>query len=105
MAWPLLIVAGLLEVVWVLALQRSDGLSRPAPALLAISTAALSLALLSVALKQLPAGTAYAVWVGIGAAGVAGTGIVLRGDSAEPARLICLLLIVGGVVGLRLLDG
>ncbi|MEU4328234.1 DMT family transporter [Nonomuraea dietziae] len=105
MAWLLLVVAAGLELVWATALERSDGFTRPGPALLGVSAAALSLVLLTFALRSLPMGTAYAVWVGLGAVGVAVAGIVALGESAAPARLACLALIVLGVVGLRLLDG
>ncbi|GAA2362516.1 DMT family transporter [Nonomuraea africana] len=105
MAWVLLVLAAGLEIVWATALERSDGFSRPWPALLGVAAAALSLVLLTFALRSLPMGTAYAVWVGLGAVGVAAAGIVALGESASPARLACLALIVLGVIGLRLLDG
>ena len=105
MAWLVLATAGLLEIVWATALQRSDGFTKVWPTALGVATAALSLALLSMALKTLPVGTAYAVWVGIGAVGVAVVGIVASGESASAARLLFLGLIVGGVIGLRLVEG
>lgn len=104
LAWILLIAAGLLEIVWAIALKQSDGFSRLWPSVLGLTTAAISFALLTFALKDLPAGTAYAVWVGIGALGVAAVGILVLGESASPARLGCLLLILLGVVGLRFIE-
>ncbi|WP_407352925.1 quaternary ammonium compound efflux SMR transporter SugE [Luteimonas sp. R10] len=104
LAWILLIVAGLLEIVWAIALKQSDGFSRLWPSVLGLATAAISFALLTLALKDLPAGTAYAVWVGIGALGVAAVGILALGESASPARLGCLLLILIGVVGLKFVE-
>ncbi|GAA0970480.1 multidrug efflux SMR transporter [Actinocorallia libanotica] len=100
MAWFLLLAAGLLEPVWAIALSRSDGFSRPGLAALGITTAAASFVLLGLALKSLPMGTAYAVWVGLGAVGVAAAGIS-SGESASPARLAFLVLILVGVIGLK----
>ncbi|MCP3140631.1 quaternary ammonium compound efflux SMR transporter SugE [Pyxidicoccus xibeiensis] len=104
MAWLLLVVAGLLEIVWALALKHAQGLTRLGPSVLGISTAAVSFVMLSAALKHLPVGTAYAVWVGIGAAGVALAGIVMLGESASLPRLSCVALILSGVIGLKLLE-
>lgn len=103
-AWLLLIVAGLLEIVWAIALKQSEGFSRIGPAALGLGAAFVSFVLLALALKQLPAGTAYAVWVGIGAVGVAAVGILALGESASPARLGCLLLILAGVIGLKFVE-
>ena len=102
MAWLVLLAAALLEVTWALALKAADGFSRPGPAILGGVTAVASLALLVVALRDLPVGTAYAVWTGLGAVGVALAGIVLLGESASAARLACLGLVAAGVAGLRL---
>jgi quaternary ammonium compound-resistance protein SugE len=104
-SWWLLAAAGLLEVAWAVGLKSTDGFSRPLPTLAVIVTALASFALLALAMKSLPVGTAYAVWVGIGAAGAAVLGIVLFGEPAGLARLACLLLIVAGVVGLKVVDG
>jgi quaternary ammonium compound-resistance protein SugE len=104
MAWVLLVVAALLEPVWAIALERSDGLRRPGPAALGIVVAATSLVLLSFSLRRLAVGTAYAVWVGIGATGVAAVGMVVLGEDASPLRLVCLGAIVAGVAGLRFID-
>lgn len=104
MAWALLIGAGLLEIVWATAIKQSDGLSRLVPSIIGIGAAAVSFVLLSAALRTLPVGTAYAVWVGIGALGVAAAGVVAHGEPATPARLGFLFLILVGVVGLRALE-
>ncbi|MGC5011011.1 DMT family transporter [Streptosporangium sp. DT93] len=105
MAWILLVLAAMLEIVWATALERSDGFTRLWPAVIGVATAALSLVILTFVLRSLPMGTAYAVWVGLGALGVAVAGIVALGESAAPARLLCLALILVGVIGLRILDG
>jgi len=101
-AWVLVVVAGVLETGFALALKASDGFSRVVPTVLFGVFAAASLSLLSLALRTLPVGTAYAVWTGIGAAGTALAGIVFLGESAEAGRLVSIVLIVAGVVGLRL---
>lgn len=104
MAWALLVVAGLLEIVWATALKQSDGFSRLWPSVIGVGAATISFVLLSAALRSLPVGTAYAVWVGIGALGVAVAGVVLQGEPASPVRAGFLLLILAGVVGLRALE-
>jgi quaternary ammonium compound-resistance protein SugE len=104
-AWWLLAAAGLLEVAWAVGMKATDGLSRPLPSVLVLITALASFALLGLATRALPVGGAYAVWVGIGAAGTAALGILLFGEPATPARIGCVLLIVAGVVGLKLVDG
>ena len=86
------------------ALKSADGWSKPIPSVIGIVMALLSVFLLTLALKHLPAGTAYAVWTGIGAIGVAFIGITVYGDSASPLRLLCMSLILAGIVGLRLLE-
>lgn len=101
-AWIILLSAGLLEIVWAFALKYSEGFTRWLPSILGISTAIISFILLTIALKSLPIGTAYAVWVGIGALGVAIFGIIVLGESTEPLRIISLLLIVMGVIGLKI---
>ncbi|MYV53643.1 multidrug efflux SMR transporter [Streptomyces sp. SID3212] len=103
MAWAILTVAGLLEVVWALALKESGGFTKLWPSTIGITFAALSFVLLTFALRDVPVGTGYAVWVGIGAAGVVVAGIV-QGEAASAARVACILAIIGGVVGLRLLE-
>ncbi|ADB51730.1 DMT family transporter [Conexibacter woesei] len=103
--WTLLLVAGLLEIVWALALKQTDGFTRLWPSVIGVTAAVASFGLLTAALARLPVGTAYAVWVGIGAVGVALAGIVAFGDDLSAARLGFLSLIVAGVVGLRLIEG
>ena len=105
MAWLILVCAGLLEIVWATALKQSEGFTRLWPSVVGVGGAVMSFVLLAVALRQLPAGTGYAVWVGIGAVGVAITGIVLLGEAASAARVLFLTVIVVGVVGLRLAEG
>jgi quaternary ammonium compound-resistance protein SugE len=105
MAWIVLTAAGLLEIVWAMALRHTEGFTRPWPSALAVSTALLSFVMLAWALKSLPVGTAYAVWVGIGAVGVAIAGIVTLDESAAPARLVFLGLIVVGIAGLKAVEG
>lgn len=102
MAWLLLIGASLLEVVWATALKHADGFSRFWPSAVGLIAAWASFILLAIALKGLPVGTAYAVWVGLGVLGVVLVGMIAMGEPAHPARLAFLLLIVVGVVGLRL---
>ena len=96
----MLVCAGLLEIVWATALKQSEGFTRLWPSVVGVGGAVLSFVLLAVALRQLPAGTGYAVWVGIGAVGVAITGIVLLGEAASAARVLFLTVIVVGVVGI-----
>jgi quaternary ammonium compound-resistance protein SugE len=103
-AWWLVGAAGAVEMVMALALKASHGLTRPLAATVGLAAAALSLLLLTLAMRQLPAGTAYAVWTGIGGVGVALFGILVFGDSASPARLLCIGLIVAGIIGLRVLE-
>ncbi|MGI5466431.1 DMT family transporter [Streptomyces sp. CA-132043] len=103
MAWVVLIVSGVLETVWATALEASRNFSRLWPSLLFIGALALSMGGLSYAVNHIPLGTAYGVWVGIGAVGTAVYGMVALGDPATAARLVCLLLIIGGVVGLKVL--
>jgi len=102
MPWLYLFVAGLCEVGWAIGLKYTDGFSRLLPSLLTVASMIISLGLLGLALKTLPVGTAYAVWTGIGALGTAILGIVLFGEPATLLRLACLGLIVGGIVGLKL---
>lgn len=104
MSWLLLTGAGLLEIVWAIALKQADGFARFWPSVIGIVSAIVSFVMLSLALKQLPVGTAYAVWVGIGALGVALAGIVALGESASPTRLGLLALILIGVIGLKLVE-
>lgn len=102
MAWIVLVVSGLLEAVWASALAQSRGLSRLGPSLLFGVAVTLSMIGLGYALRTLPVGTGYAVWVGIGAVGTAAYGMVALDEPASLARVLCLLAIVGGVIGLKL---
>ncbi len=102
MNWILLVVAGLCEVAWAIGLKYTEGFTRPLPTIGTISAMLISIWLLGIAMKSLPVGTAYAVWVGIGAVGTAILGIILLNESANPARLVSLGLIVAGIVGLKL---
>jgi quaternary ammonium compound-resistance protein SugE len=101
-AWILLVIAGVFECRWAIGLKYTEGFTRLWPSLFTVASMAISIFLLSRALREIPLGTAYAVWTGIGAAGVAVLGIALFGESRDVARLLCILLIVAGVVGLKL---
>ncbi|GAB3688486.1 multidrug efflux SMR transporter [Nocardiopsis oceani] len=101
MAWGILLAAALLEVVWALALTRPH----PGWVAFGIAVALVSLGMLALALRELPVGGAYAVWVGVGAVGVAGAGMLFLGESASPRRLLSLTAIVVGVAGLPLVGG
>lgn len=101
MAWLILVIAGLLETVWALLLKQSDGFTRPLPTIGFLVSLLLSMVLLSQSLKSLPVGTAYAVWTGIGAATTAVVGMLWLGESRDVLRLISLLLLVAGIIGLR----
>jgi quaternary ammonium compound-resistance protein SugE len=101
MPWVLLVVAGLLETAWAIGLKYSEGFTRLWPSIFTAAGIVVSLYLLSIAARTLPIGTAYAVWVGIGAAGAVVLGIVLLGESVNPARLFFLALLVVALVGLK----
>jgi quaternary ammonium compound-resistance protein SugE len=102
MAWIYLILAGVMEIGWAIGLKYTHGFSRLWPSVGTVLCMAASFALLSLSLKTLPMGTAYAIWTGIGAAGTAAFGMLFLGESRETGRLVCLALIVAGVVGLKL---
>ena len=102
MAWAILIVAGLFEVGWAIGLKYTDGFTRYWPTVGTVAAMIVSLWLLGIAMKSLPVGTAYAIWVGVGAVGTAILDIVLLCESANAGRLISLALIVAGIVGLKL---
>lgn len=102
MVWFLLVVAAVLETGFAIALKQSEGFSRLVPSVVFAVCAAASFTLLNIALKDLPVGTAYAVWTGIGAAGTALVGMLVLGESAQAARIASIGLIVAGVVGLQL---
>ena len=102
MAWTMLIVAGLLEVGWAIGLKYTDGFTRPIPSVLTAVAIVASMLLLSLAARTLPIGTAYAIWVGIGAAGAAALGILLFNEPRNAGRLFFLGLLIVAIVGLRL---
>jgi quaternary ammonium compound-resistance protein SugE len=102
-AWLILFIAGLCEVAWAVGLKYTDGFSRLGPSLATVVAMIVSVVLLGWSLKVLPLGTAYAVWTGIGAVGTAVLGMILFGESREVARLLCIVLIVAGIAGLKLL--
>jgi quaternary ammonium compound-resistance protein SugE len=102
MAWIYLVVAGLFEVGWAIGLKYTDGLTRLWPTLGTLAAMAVSVVLLALAVKTLPIGTAYAIWTGIGAVGAVVLGMVLFGDSMAPPRVLCVVLILVGIVGLKL---
>ena len=101
MAWVYLFVAGVMEIGWAVGLKYTEGFTRLWPSVLTGAALVLSMILLGVALRELPIGTAYAVWTGIGAVGTAALGILLFGEPADAARLLCIGLIVAGIVGLK----
>ncbi len=102
MAWMLLVVAGIFEIGWAVGLKYTEGFTRFWPTVFTIASMAISVALLGVAVRTLPVGTAYAVWTGIGTVGTVLVGIVVLGESAALPRMLCLMLIAFGIVGLKL---
>lgn len=102
MNWVILVLAGLFEIGWAIGLKYTDGFTRLWPTVGTVLAMAISLGLLGIAMKSLPVGTAYAVWVGVGAVGTAILGIVLLGEPANAGRMVSLGLIVAGIVGLKL---
>jgi quaternary ammonium compound-resistance protein SugE len=105
MAWALLGIAGVFEIAFAFGMKWADGFTQLVPALFTIVTGLTSVCLLSFSLRTLPVGTGYAVWTGIGAAGTAILGMALLGESAAPARLLCICLILAGVIGLKIVSG
>ncbi|MER7332401.1 MULTISPECIES: SMR family transporter [unclassified Micromonospora] len=101
MAWIVLVVSGLLETAWAIALDRSAGFSRPVPSVVFVVTLVLSMAGLGYALRDIPVGTGYAVWVGIGTVGTALVGMLALNEPASLPRILCLLLVIAGIVGLK----
>ena len=101
-AWFSLVVAGCFEIVWALGIKYTEGFTRPVASTITIAAMAASVWLLAIAIKTIPVGTGYAVWVGIGAVGAAIGGMILFGESKSVARMVCILLIVAGVIGLKL---
>jgi quaternary ammonium compound-resistance protein SugE len=105
MPWIYLVLAGLFEIGWAIGLKYTEGFSRLWPSLGTLAAMAASIVLLALAVKTLPIGTAYAVWTGIGAMGAVLLGMLLFGDPATPARLLCVALIFAGILGLKLTGG
>ncbi len=105
MNWIILFVAGLFETSWAIGMKYSDGFTKLYPSIFTIVAMAISVYLLSVSLKTIPVGTAYAVWTGIGAVGTAILGIILFGESRDLARVGFIFLIIAGIVGLRIFSG
>jgi quaternary ammonium compound-resistance protein SugE len=102
MAWVILVVAGLFEIGWAIGLKYTEGFTRLWPSVGTVTAMVLSVGLLGLAMRTLPVGTAYAVWTGIGALGTVILGILLFGEPATVARLVCVGLILAGIVGLKL---
>jgi quaternary ammonium compound-resistance protein SugE len=102
MPWVILVLAGLFEIGWAIGLKYTEGFTRLWPSVWTVAAMIVSLALLGLAMKSLPVGTSYAVWVGVGAVGTAIRGIVLLGEPATAGRIASLALIVAGIVGLKL---
>ena len=102
MAWTSLFIAGLLEIGWAIGLKYTEGFTRLVPTVLTVASMTASIALLGLALRELPVGTGYAVWTGIGAVGTAILGIALFGEAATAARLASIGLILAGIAGLKL---
>ena len=105
MAWFLLVVAGLLEVIWAFSMKRSEGFTKLTPSLVTLIAMIASFALLARAMRDLPLGTAYTIWTGIGVVGAFVLGIVALGEQATPMRIIAAVLIVGGLVLMKLSEG
>jgi quaternary ammonium compound-resistance protein SugE len=101
LAWTLLLVAGILEIGWAIGLKFTDGFTRPGPSFTTLALMAVSIFILSLSVKTLPIGTAYAVWTGIGAVGTAILGIIFFGELTSPLRLGSIALIIIGIAGLR----
>ncbi|MET0327220.1 MAG: quaternary ammonium compound efflux SMR transporter SugE [Luteimonas sp.] len=102
MSWIILVLAGLFEIGWAIGLKYTEGFTKFWPTVGTVTAMVVSIGLLGVAMRELPVGTAYAIWVGIGAVGTVILGIVLMGDAANPGRLVSLALIVAGIIGLKL---
>ncbi|POA42759.1 quaternary ammonium compound-resistance protein SugE [Pseudomonas sp. MPR-ANC1] len=102
MSWIILFFAGLFEVGWAVGLKYTDGFTRPLPTVLTVAAMAISLGLLGLAMKELPLGTAYAIWTGVGAVGTVIAGIILFGESMALIRLASVALIITGLIGLKM---
>ena len=105
MSWPLLFIAGILEIGWAVGLKYTDGFSKLWPSVGTVAAMIASVVLLSISMKTIPVGTAYAVWTGIGAVGTAVLGMLLFNEPKTVARIVCILLIVCGIIGLKVFGG
>ena len=101
MAWLYLVIAGLFEITWAIGLKYADGFTRPVPSIITVIGMILSVVLLGLALRELPVGTGYAVWTGIGTVGAAILGMILFQEPATAVRMGCIALIVIGIIGLK----
>jgi quaternary ammonium compound-resistance protein SugE len=101
MAWVYLVIAGLFEIIWAIGLKYADGFTKPIPSVITIAGMIISVILLGLALRELPVGTGYAVWTGIGTVGAAILGMILFQEPATAIRLGCIALIVVGIMGLK----
>lgn len=104
MAWVYLVIAGIFEMGWAIGLKYTEGFTRPVPTALTVGAMIISVVLLGIALRDLPVGTGYAVWTGIGTVGTAFLGMYLFGDAVTVARLVCIGLIVCGIIGLKVVS-
>jgi len=105
MAWIFLGIAGLFEVIWATSMKYSEGFTKLGPTAITVAAMVVSFAFLSFSLKALPLGTAYAIWTGIGAAGAFVVGVMFMGEAATLGRIVSILLLVSGIVGLKLASG
>lgn len=105
MAWLILIVAGIFEVGFAIGMKYTDGFTKPLPTILTVLSVVISMVLLGMAMKTLPAGTAYAIWTGIGTVGTVILGIILFQEPVTVVRMLCVALIIGGLVGLKMTHG
>jgi len=105
MAWLILIVAGIFEIGFAIGMKYTDGFTKPLPTILTVLSVVISMVLLGIAMKTLPAGTAYAVWTGIGTVGTVILGIILFQEPMTVVRMLCVALIVGGLIGLKMTHG
>jgi quaternary ammonium compound-resistance protein SugE len=104
MAWIYLIIAGIFEVIWAVALRNSEGFTKLQPAIITILAMAVSIYLLAISLKTIPLGIAYTVWTGVGAVGAVIAGILLFNESKEILKLLFIFLIIAGIVGLKIIS-
>jgi quaternary ammonium compound-resistance protein SugE len=102
MNWLILAFAGVMEIMWAVAMKQSDGFTKLVPSIVTVAAMAISVFLLSIAMKHLPLGVSYAIWTGIGAAGTAIIGMTFLGESRELMRILCIFLIIAGIIGLKI---